>query len=219
MSRAEVMATGLVSARFFLRFFLRFVFASGLRHCRLGLTRRMRPVNQLGLNQDRGDRLRGRTLGHQETAVAVELDRRGLDDVRVLPQAGVALVQSDCGRVVRSHGGCRDMDRRSRREQGAVRLFLEFAVGAFDVSVGEGVIGGAIDADRPCGGDHAALGDARTSGQHQDPVGGSVKRFVRPGLRAFAGNLAVAVGDTSLLDDGCNPALRGGMRHRASDWC
>ena len=60
---------------------------------------RLTGLKQFSLNQYGGDRLRGSALGHQETAVPVELDRRGLDDVRVLPQTCVALVESDRGEL------------------------------------------------------------------------------------------------------------------------
>ena len=102
------MATGPVSPGFSLDFL--FVLYSPAAFVIAGLTllylhppQLFRP-KQLCLNQHRGDRLRCRALGHQETAIPVKLDRRGLDDVRVLPQTCVALVQSDCRRVVRRHG-------------------------------------------------------------------------------------------------------------------
>jgi len=50
-------------------------------------------------------------------------------------QAGVALVQSDGGRVVRGHFGRSHMDWRSGREQRTVRLFFKVAVSALDVGL------------------------------------------------------------------------------------
>ena len=109
---------------------------------------------------------------------------------------------------MRGHGGRRDVNRRGRGQQSAVRLFCEFAVGAFDVAVGECVVGDAIDADGPSGCDRGALGNTGAAGKHQDPVGGSVESFVRPSLGPLLRRLVVVVSHISLLDDGRNPALR-----------
>jgi len=88
---------------------------------------------------------------------------------------------------VRGHFGRSHMDWRSGREQRTVRLFFKVAVSALDVGLGEGVVGDAIDANCFGGCSHAAIGNARTSGEQQDAVGRGVKRIVRPSLRAFVG--------------------------------
>src|SRR5271170_4614020 len=99
------------------------------------------------------------------------------------------------------------MNRRSRRQERSVRLLLEIVVGALDIFFGEGIVGGAIDMDCPGGCEHAALGDTWAAGKHEYLVGRGVERVVCPGLRPFAGNLAVIVSNTSLLDDRRNPSL------------
>ena len=104
------------------------------------------------------------------TVIAVELDRSSLNDVGVLPQTGFPLVDSDCGRVVRSHGVGGHMDRRSGSQKRAARLLLKFVVSALDVSFSEGITVGAIDADGAGGRDHGALGHARAAAQRQIPV-------------------------------------------------
>ena len=81
-------------------------------------------LRQLGLHEHCRDRLRWPSLGDQETAVAVKLDRGGFDDVGILPQTGVASVQGDCGRIVRGHGGGSDVNWRSGSQQRSVGLLL-----------------------------------------------------------------------------------------------
>ena len=170
----------------------------GLAQFRFGLVR---------LDQNRLHRLGGSALGSDESAVAVELDRRRFDDVGVLPEARVPGVKSNAGRVVGSHAVSGDMNRRRRGQQGAVRLLLQFAVGALDVALGEGVAGGAVDADGVGGSRHAAVGHARIAGEHEHLVGGRVAGGVCPGLHALVGILAIGVGDVALLGDGVDAAL------------
>ena len=116
--------------------------------------------------------------------------------------------RGDGGRVVCGHGGSGHVDRRRGGQQGAVGLLLEIAVGAFDVSLGEGVIGDAIDANGVGRCHHAAIGNAGAAGEQQNAVGRGVESFVRPGLRAFFWWLAVGVDDGSLLNDGRDSTLR-----------
>src|SRR5258708_15922346 len=144
---------------------IRFSFASASGFT---FSRAIRLISRL--RQAGGNRLRGVALGKQRTMVAVELDRRGLDSVGILPQTSVALVERDGGRVVRSHGGGGDMNRRSGGQQGAVRLLFEFVVSAFDVSFSKSIVVGTIDTDCAGASDHGALADARVAAEDQNPV-------------------------------------------------
>ena len=93
-------------------------------------------------------------------------------------------------------------------------LRFQITVGALDVTFGEGIARGAVQAHGPRGSGHAAVNHPRRTGEYQHLVGGSVAAASRPGF-AFA----VLVGDVSLLHDGIDAAA--GMKRRIQRrcWC
>ena len=101
------------------------------------------------------------------------------------------------------HGAGGHVNRVGGGQKGAIGLRFQVAVGAFDVTVGEGVPGGAIQAHGLAGRGHAAIDDAGRTVEHEHLVGGSVGGAVAPG---FA--LAIRVGDASLLHDRIDAAAR-----------
>src|SRR4029077_15088736 len=160
----------------------------------------------VGLHKDGGNGLAVALSGYG-AVVAVELDGWSLHDVGVLPDAGVAGVGGDGGGAVRGHGARGDVNRGRRGEQGAAGLFAQIAVSALDVAFGDEVAGSAVHADSSRAGGERLVGDARRAGELQYVVGGCVAGAVGAGQV-----LAVVVGETSLLDDGVDPA--GGAKGR-----
>ena len=153
------------------------------------------------LNQHGGNRLCRRSPRDYRTAVAIELDCRGLDDVGILPKAGISGVESNRRSAMGGHGSRGHMDRIGGSQKGAAGLRFQVAVGALDVAVGEGVAGCPVHAHAPRRGGHASIDDSGGNAENQDLVGGSVGGTSTPGL-----TLAILVGNASLLHDGINAA-------------
>ena len=168
----------------------------------------------LDLDQHGGDRLGGRSLGHNRPVVAVKLDGGSLNHVGVLPEPGISGIESDGRTAMGRHGAGGHVNGVGRSQKGAIRLRFQVAVGALHVAFGEGVPGRAIQAHGAAGSGHASVDDAGRAGQNQHLVGRSVDGVVAPG---FA--IAVRVGNASLLHDRIDAAARDGKTRPAYCWC
>src|SRR5882724_6006917 len=89
----------------------------------------------------------GNPFSDHRTVVAIKADGRSLNYVRSLPQARAAGVASYAGIAASLHGLRCDVDGVGRRQERAAWLWLEFAVGAFDVALGGGLARLAVEAD------------------------------------------------------------------------
>src|SRR5439155_10482306 len=141
----------------------------------------------------------GRALSGHRSPVEVKMDRRCLDDAGILQQAGVAVIDRNPMIAADAHLAGLHVNRGSRRQQGAVGLFLQLAVRALDVALGESIAGGAVNPDGLRCGRHAAGSDLWISAENNGLVGGSIAGTVGPRLCSLPGTLVVGVGDVAGL--------------------
>src|SRR5205085_12537063 len=74
---------------------------------------------------------------HYGTTLTIKLDAGSFDDVCVLPQSRIAGIRGDARIAMRHHGSRGDVDWVRGRQQGAIRLRLQLAAGAFDLAFGD----------------------------------------------------------------------------------
>ena len=142
------------------------------------------------------------SLRYQRPMIAIELQRGRLDYVRVLPQAGISGIHRNGRRAVGRHAAAGDVDRVGGGEHSAVRLRLQIGVRALDVTLGNGVAGRPVHANRLRRRGHAVVHHPRRSAQHQQLIGRCVPSPLRPSLLC-----AIGVGNTACLRDRRDAAL------------
>src|SRR3984893_8495769 len=114
--------------------------------------------------------------------VTVKLDRGGLNNVGILPEARISAIKSDARTAVGRHGAGSHVNGVGGSQKGAVGLRLQVAVSAFDLVVGGGVPGRPIHTHGPAGSGHASVDNPGRASQHEHLVGGSVGGAVSPGF-------------------------------------
>src|SRR5262249_22719707 len=92
------------------------------------------------------------TLGHYRAVVTIELQRGSLDDVGVLPNAGVSGIGGNSSSAMHNHGARGNVNRGGRCQERSIRLFAKVAVRALDFAFSGGIAGGAVHPHGACRG-------------------------------------------------------------------
>src|SRR5262249_10783385 len=128
--------------------------------------------------------------------IAVKLNGGSLNNVGVLPQAGIACVSSGGWRPCGLHAARRHMYWRSGCQQRSLRLGLQIAISALHVAFGQTFAGRPREAHYFCGSQHSARGYSRRLSQREQLFGRDVPSSSTPGSL-----FAVCELEVSLLDE------------------